>query len=245
MVETKTAEVDPILSAYAEWRAWDAESFGRFREDEGRYYESEVGSLLGGRSRPRVLEIGFGNGSFLGWCLSRGFDCRGIEMIPEMVDRAARRGVETYPSLEDPALQAQTGAFDCVVAFDVLEHIEDRTLPLYFKSIAALLKVGGYLVARFPNGDSPMARPFQHGDLTHVTALGRYKIEQLARMSGLSLVATREPARLQVRGIRARVVNALENRARRMVERVASRLYGVGFHVPFSPNLVAVLQKRG
>jgi SAM-dependent methyltransferase len=243
MLDTTAGEPDLVQSTYGEWRSWDDQSFGRFSAHENLYYDAEVGSLLRGHRKPRVLEIGFGNGTFLGWGLSRHFECRGIEMIPELLDRAARHGIEAYSSLQDPALVAQRGEFDCVAAFDVMEHIEGRELPAWFRSIAALLRVGGYFVARFPNGDSPFGRPYQHGDLTHVTTVGRLKIEQLCRIAGLRIVSVGEPAHVEAEGMRARLVQSVERRARRVVERVSARLYG--FRAPFSPNLVSVLQKPG
>jgi SAM-dependent methyltransferase len=245
MSKAIATEPDIVQSTYAEWKTWDARLFGTFGPVTRAYYEAEIGPLLRGRSQPRVLEIGFGNGPFLGWCRARQLDYRGVELIPELRERAALLGIETYASLEEPALLAQRGAFDCVAAFDVIEHIEQRELPAFFQSIAALLKVGGHFVARFPNGDSPFGRPSQHGDLTHVTTLGRLKIVHLSKIAGLRVVSIGEPARATPQAMRARLAQLVERRARRVVERVAARLYSArGQVVPFAPNLVSVLQRR-
>jgi 2-polyprenyl-3-methyl-5-hydroxy-6-metoxy-1,4-benzoquinol methylase len=237
-------EVDPVSSTYARWKTWDAETFGHVSSSNDTYYAAEIGPLLRGHRQPRVLEIGFGNGTFLGWCLSRGFDIRGIELLSELRDLASRVGVAAYSSLDEPALVGQRGEFDCIVAFDVLEHIEQGQLPAYFQAIAALLKEGGTFVARFPNGDSPFGRTPQHGDLTHVTTLGGQKIRHLATIAGLDVVALKQPEAVPGPGLRGRLRSSLKMAARRVIERAGARLYAVGSRVvPYSPNLIAVLRK--
>jgi SAM-dependent methyltransferase len=243
VLRSTPAEPDLVWSTYAAWKLRDHQRFGRFLAGNDAYYDAEIGSVLRGRSRPRVLEIGAGNAPFLGWGLSRGFDYRGVELIPEQLARARRLGVASYPSLGEPSLQAQRGELDCVVALDVLEHVPQADLPASFQAIAALLKPGGYFVARFPNGDSPFGRAIQHGDLTHATTLGRGKIHQLSSLAGLTLISLGEPASVAAQGIGARLSRLLEAAARRVVERVSAELYFDGESVSFSPELVAVLQK--
>ena len=51
------------------------------------------------------------------------------------------------------------------------------------------LKEGGrdgtlIVVSRFPNGQSPFGRVFQHGDFSHKSTLSTYKIEYLAALTG-------------------------------------------------------------
>ena len=245
MSNAAPTDADGIASGYLEWKNWAAEDFGRFSASEGMYFESEFGPLLNDCSNPVLLEVGFGNGSFLGWGLSRGLECCGIEIQPELVNRAELFGLKTYPAVDDPTLQLRSGEFDLVVAFDVLEHIDQSELVAYFRSVANLLKPGGHFVARFPNGDSPFGRVFQHGDLTHVSTLGQFKIKQLASIVGLRVVSFGQSARVKA-GLRVaerfRIATGMAMRS--AIDRLVSTLYFGGMKVSLSPNAVAVLQKR-
>ena len=50
-------------SAYIDWKNWDSASFGRFDALQAAYFAAETGIRHG--AGLRVLEVGFGNGSFL------------------------------------------------------------------------------------------------------------------------------------------------------------------------------------
>ena len=237
--------IDPAWLNYSRWKNWTPNEFGRFSLQEAAYFDAEFGPLLRGVDSPQVLEIGFGNGKFLGWALDSNFDYTGIEIIPELVHRAEQLGVTVYNTIHGPAFQLLTERFDCVVALDVLEHIEQAQLPGLFEMVTRLLKSDGYFISRFPNGDSPFGRVYQHGDLTHQTTLGRLKIAQLANMAGLTVVSVGAPV-IPKSGLRLtkRILVGLGLMARSILEYVIAHLYYSGMRVAFAPNLVAILQKR-
>lgn len=74
------------------------------------------------------------------------------------------------PDLSD-ALAENAGKLDLVVAFDVMEHMTREQLLVLFDTLAALLKSGGHVLARFPNAQSPLGCVTQNGDWTHRSAL--------------------------------------------------------------------------
>lgn len=239
-----TQHDDPVLSTYCNWKNWDVQRFGKFTAQDAAYYEAELGSRLGSSPKAVVLEIGFGNGAFLGWCKARGFDCSGVEQIPELISKAQEQGFKTYESIHDSLLRLRQGQFDCIVAFDVLEHIEQKELPGYFQRVAMLLKPGGYFIARFPNGDSPFGRMYQHGDLAHVATLGQFKIRQLATLAALHVVSIgRGATPSKSLPMTERIRLALGMAIRSAIERFIAQLYFGGLRVCLSPNLVSVLQK--
>src|SRR4029453_16158704 len=108
----------------------------------------------------------------------------GIEVSAEMRDAARRHGfVALDTSLSE--LAATSATYDLVVAFDVSEHWDTAELMQNFAHVRDLLAPGGLFLARFPNGQSPFGRAFQHGDFTHKSTLTTYKIEYLATLTGL------------------------------------------------------------
>lgn len=237
MSEPARAAVDPYAN-YAEWKRWD----GAFTtsEKDARYFAAEFdGVALRG---VRVLEIGFGNGGFIAWAKSQGADVAGIELNAEMREAARRAGFTAFDATL-AELAAQPTRYDFVVAFDVIEHWDAAELIENFRYIRTLLADGGLFVSRFPNGQSPFGRVFQHGDFSHKSTLSTYKIEYLASMTGFDIVRIANACRVPTR---AGALGSLRQwwlaRRRRRIERSIARLYGVR-KLPLDPNLVAVLKK--
>jgi len=230
---------------YLAWKDWEAQGFGRFENDDARYFAAETAIEKG--AAVRVLELGFGNGAFLGWLKSMGAEVFGVEANPRLVECA--RGMlgadRAFTELNADELQRRAGSFTHVVAFDVLEHVPQDAMAALLAQLGALLTPDGRIIARFPNGDSPFGRIHQHGDPTHVTTIGRSKLEFFAGRAGLRVLEMRNPA-IPTRGaglplrLRLFILRAL----RSVFERVIGVLYYGGQRVAMHPNYVAVLAKR-
>src|SRR3990167_8530008 len=196
--------------SYIEWKNWNENEFGKHTVIENSYYELEIMPFLNPTvSSPRVLEIGFGNGAFLGWCLGKSVHYVGIEAIPILRDRA-----------------------------------QQKNLPDFFLKIRSLLKSGAYFIARFPNGDSPFGRMNQHGDLTHVTTLGRHKLFQLAMMAEFEVIRVAAPKLLLQRGLMKKIKRMAGNILRFCIEKPIRFLYFDNQEVVFSADYIAVLKKN-
>ena len=230
--------------AYLDWKDWGSEAFGQYDRFDANYFAAETG--LARDSDVRVLEVGFGNGPFIGWSRAQGIDVYGIELNPELVERCrALLGPDkAFLDLHDPRLSNLEGTFTHVVAFDVIEHVAQPELPHLLRRLGALLKEDGRIILRFPNGDSPFGRIYQHGDPTHVTTIGRHKILYLAQESGLRVVEIRAP-RLPLRGLPLRnaLKRALVTCGRYVVDRVIGVLYFGGQAIPLHPNYIAVMTR--
>jgi 2-polyprenyl-3-methyl-5-hydroxy-6-metoxy-1,4-benzoquinol methylase len=238
-VHEPAREADPYAN-YAAWKEWD----GAFAptDKELRYFAAELrGVPLRGL---RVLEIGFGNGGFLAFAKGEGAQVVGIEINAAMCEAARKHGFEAIDaSLAELASRGER--YDVVVAFDVLEHWDTNELVENFRAINALLNAGGLFLSRFPNGQSPFGRVFQHGDFSHKSTLSTYKIEYLAALTGFDIVRIDNVRRVPSRpGPLASVRHWWLARRRRWIERSIARLYGIR-KLPLDPNLVAVLKRRG
>jgi SAM-dependent methyltransferase len=106
-------------------------------------------------SRPeqpsRVLDIGCGSGDTLSTLQSLGWDAEGIDFDPVVVENARNRGLRVH--LGTVAEQHYPpAAFDAVIMSHVIEHVHDPGALL--RECARILKQGGKLVVRTPNGSS-------------------------------------------------------------------------------------------
>lgn len=182
--------------SYRAWKGWGSTiPFGSLTETQADYFRREI-AALGGVSISRVLDIGFGNGEFMQYCRSRGWQVSGTEIDAGLVEMARQAGFDAHAAEALDGLPEKS--YDLVVAFDVLEHISQAELPSFLRQMAARLAPAGLLLCKFPNGDSPFGRPFQNGDVTHLTTLGEAKIRRLAGLAGLQVMRLAGEARPDV-----------------------------------------------
>lgn len=223
--------------SYLCWKGWQPEMFGVFSKRDSRYYSWHINRIFGTQKELRVLEIGFGNGAFLGWLKRHGHEATGIEVNTDLVRLALQKRIMAYPKIED----IPDGAlFDLIAGFDVIEHIPTDELPNFFTKLRHICSPSGRLIFRFPNGDSPLGLPHQNGDLTHVTAIGLGKIKQLAAMTGWQIVMVGEAPwwadQVSPRNLRTAVRHVLRN----LFESLLGFMYVEG--MDFGANLVVVMK---
>jgi SAM-dependent methyltransferase len=95
----------------------------------------------------RILDAGCGTGRNLVEFQSLG-DARGIDSSPEAIDFCRRRGVGGAIEARLESLPFEDGAFDLILATDVLEHVEDDLVVL--RELRRVAAPGGHLLATVP-----------------------------------------------------------------------------------------------
>lgn len=179
-----------INSNYVHWKKWSAFNFAKINSEDRRYFDSELKNFARSQSSSNhVLEIGFGNGKFLQYCLDNGWTVVGTEINPLLVEIAQENGFNAICSSDLSELSANQ--FDFVAAFDVLEHVPQEQIIFFLQQIHRVLKNNGSCILRFPNGDSPFGLANQNGDVTHVSTIGSEKIHYFACKTSLKLICCR------------------------------------------------------
>jgi len=177
----------PYGDQYANWKNWDSSQFGSLNKEEDNYFAAELSrtkqSLAPGSS---VLEVGFGNGSFLSFAKRHRWKIYGVEVNPILVETAKHQGFEAVCA--DNLIAFKDSTFDLVVAFDVLEHIQQHKILDLLMEVKRVLKPNAIFIARFPNGDSPFGLPLQNGDTTHITCIGSSKATFFASQLAVELL---------------------------------------------------------
>jgi 2-polyprenyl-3-methyl-5-hydroxy-6-metoxy-1,4-benzoquinol methylase len=135
---------------------------------------------------PRLLDVGCGNGDFLGIARQAGWQAQGVDLDPTAAATACSRGFDVCVGGID-ALQNQSETFDMVTLCHVIEHVPDPTAVL--ASARRLLKPGGRLWIETPNLDSIGAAVFGAcwRDLDpprHLLLFSRAALEESLRAAG-------------------------------------------------------------
>lgn len=123
------------------------------RRAEADAFAMHLRAVPGGR----LLDVGCGDGELLRRMATMGWDVEGIDLDPQAVEVARRRGARVrLGRLEEQDLPEDS--YDAMTLNHVIEHVNDP------KSLLAhcwrLLRPGGTLVALTPNGDSLGRRRF-------------------------------------------------------------------------------------
>lgn len=112
---------------------------------------------LGKKGTIRILDVGCADGRLLDWYKQSPAGDRletfGIELSDEAAAEARRRGHQVATGRFEVDDSFESGSFDLILAYHVIEHVDD---PKGFAQKASdLLAPGGLFVAATPNIDSP------------------------------------------------------------------------------------------
>ena len=153
------------------------------------YFKTHYSRFLPTDKKANVLEIGCGYGRYLKALSDMGYvNCRGIDISQEQILYAKNTlnlsNVEKADALD--WMENKDAEFDCILALDILEHLDNDYLLNLGEAIYKALKPGGRVIIQVPNGISPM-NPIRYGDLTHVRAFTESSIRQFLIYGGFEL----------------------------------------------------------
>jgi SAM-dependent methyltransferase len=229
---------------YVEWKKWSTAEFGSYVKLDDLYYTLELRkSGISNRPGLRVVEFGFGNGPFAGWLRNQRGDWKGVEQIPELLQKAQACGYQVAPSMA--GLRLAPASQDLVVAFDVLEHLELEQIRSLLSEAHSLLRSAGRLIVRMPSGDSPFVNALFTGDLTHKTLLGSGAVRLLAAEHGFHIIQLRPPA-FPIRGfgMLKGLWKATFIGVRYVLHALIGRVLVENAQAVLTPNMTVVMEKR-
>mgnify|MGYP001599530865 CR=1 FL=1 len=177
-------------------------------EDPGREEFSTLrayfGKFLPREKEAEILELGCGNGNFLAWLHSLGYEnSSGVDISTEQIERGNALGVKNL-ILQDAHefLRERKNCFDIIFARDFLEHIPKGEIVELATLIRNSLKEGGVFVCQTLNGESLLAGRLFYGDLTHETAFTWRSIRQICLVAGFTGVET-YPQKPVLKGVKS------------------------------------------
>jgi SAM-dependent methyltransferase len=143
-----------------------------------------------------IYELACGTGILLRWLRARGYTkMAGSDSSAPDVAFAAAAGLPARVADSLVELRALPDAsHDCLIALDFYEHLPKEVLLDFLHDAERVLKPGGRLILRGPNGASPVVGCALFNDITHVWALTPVAFRAVLKMSGFHTVAFRDDA---------------------------------------------------
>ncbi|MFT3922622.1 MAG: class I SAM-dependent methyltransferase [Myxococcales bacterium] len=227
-------------AGYAEWKGWLKGEHSHLSDAHDSFRRELLGIEVSGR---RVHELGFGDGHFLDWAKSQRAETSGVELDAALVAAARERGHDAAIVAPGGSIgPLSPGSIDVIVALDVLEHLAKHEIATVLAEASRALRVGGHIVARFPNGASPFSGLYQHGDATHATQLTADALGQLSRAHSFNVMSVRNAARPLSGRLRKRLLRTVRYGVQSSIGAALSVVY-FGRLVPLDPNVTVVLTR--
>jgi predicted TPR repeat methyltransferase len=116
----------------------------------------------------------------------------GVDLGGNNVARCHARGLD-FVAHQDALLflAGRIAQFDCLVAMDLLEHLELAQAMELARAAVSSLRPGGRLVIQTCNATSPLFGSVRYADLTHITAFTPMSVRQLLLAAGFRSVHVR------------------------------------------------------
>jgi 2-polyprenyl-3-methyl-5-hydroxy-6-metoxy-1,4-benzoquinol methylase len=191
------------------------------RRDDYRRALDAFGDLFAHCDGRRLLDYGCGVGLFLEVARERGFDACGVDLSPDAVDEARRRGHRAWLGAPEDVPEIAAGGFDVITMWSVLAHLPRPLDDL--SRLRRLLALGGVLLVYTVNANSLLLKAYgvRWGGFTrnHLIFTSPTTLPALLRRAGFGEVALRvQYPRSVERGISGLSARQ-ERRLRRAVER--------------------------
>ncbi len=116
----------------------------------------------------RILDIACGMGNSVHALREAGYqNVQGVDISAEQVAIAQARGLPVEQGDLFTRLEGQKDAWDALIAFDILEHLDREELLRLFDLARVALRPGGRLIAKTANANSLLGPRFRYLDFTH------------------------------------------------------------------------------
>lgn len=103
--------------------------------------------------KAQVLEVGVWPGYLALGAHEKGYSVEGLDLEPERLPAAVTKILPIYKFdlNQGEVWPMGSNRYDCIVASEIIEHLDPRKLPAIFTELSRVIKTGGCLVLTTPN----------------------------------------------------------------------------------------------
>ena len=150
MTNSNLSEESFPVKKYIQFKEWS--DFGKLTKKRSIYFSSLLfpGRNYRSNTALNILEIGYGNGSFLSFCRKKNYSVVGVEINDDLLQIARNQCFEVCSPSDISNLEPNS--FDFVVAFDVFEHMKSNDILNLLKASTVYLKKVDNLLQGFQTG---------------------------------------------------------------------------------------------
>ncbi len=143
------------------------------------------------RTEGSLLDVGCGRGVILGYFAAHGFDVTGIDISPDSVRAAEKKGYKA--AIVDLETDNIAGSFDVIICLEVLQQVYDPVSVL--KKLADALADDGEMIISLPNEFHIVSRlklmlgrsHLGHFDHSHIRLFSPPRNRELFEKAGLKI----------------------------------------------------------
>lgn len=151
-----------------------------------RHYEFLLKDCLPKDKNAKILDVGCGRGYLLLALKNMGYhNVYGIDISKGQIDGCKRLDVPAeYVTSSEKYLCSHTNEYDCIITFDVLEHIEtDKTIN-FVRCIYNSLKGDGIFITKVPNANNVISSRWRYIDWTHQVSFTEHSLDFVLSSGG-------------------------------------------------------------
>ncbi|MCK5599524.1 class I SAM-dependent methyltransferase [bacterium] len=153
-------------------------------------YKSELWFLKDLDRSIKILDLGCGQGILLRYLCYLGFtSLTGVDISSSQLEAAEKTLPDSVRLEKDSAIDflgKNRNAFDLIISYDILEHIQEDLAPELLELVFGSLKTHGRAIFRTPNMGSLLGIYSRYIDITHKTGYTEYSLMQLLDASPFS-----------------------------------------------------------
>jgi 2-polyprenyl-3-methyl-5-hydroxy-6-metoxy-1,4-benzoquinol methylase len=159
----------------------DKNSLKQWYGRQSTHYDRELLPYIGDLRGKRVLEAGCGIGGLLYYLQQSGVEnFFGIDISEEQIAVARQYVTDRLQQCDvSEFLASKKEAYDCIIMYDLIEHIKKENIIPLIGYIYAALAENGIVIIRTPNMGSLAGLYSRYIDFTHETGFTEESIKQV------------------------------------------------------------------
>jgi 2-polyprenyl-3-methyl-5-hydroxy-6-metoxy-1,4-benzoquinol methylase len=140
-----------------------------------------------------IADLACGGGKFLYYIKNLGYKkIAGVDISPEQVQIAKQITDDIFEEDVINWLSSNINSFDFITGFDIIEHLDKKSVLNFLDSCNASLKNGGTLILQTTNAESPWGEAMRYADFTHEVSFTPKSLYRLLKLYGFSNIVARE-----------------------------------------------------